>query len=139
VALELSIEVKKTTKNNFQLLITNYYDKKCRYKYRLYTIKLHTLNVNKIWWLKAGRTSDILLGRTKNRYFFTKSFERQLHNLCLIIRVEKNTYFNDLNYSVHKKMWINFDLFFEIVFIFLFIILKTFEIKVSKYKWYEII
>ena len=27
----------------------------------------------------------ILLDNTKNMYFFTKSFERQIHNLCLII------------------------------------------------------
>ena len=28
---------------------------------------------------------DISLERTNNRYFFTKSLRRQLHNLCLII------------------------------------------------------
>ena len=53
--------------------------------YRVSTIKVHTLNVNKVWWLWERRTLDMLLERTKNMCFFIKSFGRQLHNLCLII------------------------------------------------------
>ncbi len=53
--------------------------------FRVSTIKLHTLNVNKIWWPLERRNFDISVEWTKNKYFFTKSFGRQWHNLCLII------------------------------------------------------
>ena len=74
-------------------------------EYRVYAKKLHTLNVNKIWILKDRRTIDILLDKTKNRFFSTKSFggDRIIYSSLsyLFLRLEL--------WTVSKKqMWINF-------------------------------
>jgi len=42
--------------------------------YFILKYRVSTMNVNKIWWLWERRTLDVLLERTKNKFFFSKSF-----------------------------------------------------------------